>query len=138
MSRALDQLLERLATVPDVADAITLEGHLLRGPQGCIRFVTGGLCLDVEADDVLAIEERGGSDRYAIPVRIVVRRGLAVHGIGSSEPFKGLIGEGRVPFAVRTRKPITRNNAGDRRKEFHLEERRFLEKYGLVPASGNP
>jgi len=132
MSQTLDQLLERLATVADDEGQISLDGHVLRGPSGCVRFVTEGLFLDFDAHDVLNIEKRDESVGYAIPVRMLVRRGVAVHAIGSSEPLKGLIGEGRVPFAVLSREAMKRSRDNRGRKEYEIKARRFLEKYDLT------
>lgn len=138
MSHAIDHLLERLSTVTNDDEAeISMDGHILRGPLGCVRFVSRGLFLDFYSQDVLHINERGETDRYAIPVRIVVRSGVVVHNIGASDPFQGLIGEGCIPFAISTRESteLTLHDINDQRKEYDIKEQRFLEKYGLMPVN---
>jgi len=106
----VEALLDRLARDSDLfgdGSSFTVSGFLLRGEDNAVRLVSGGLCLDLLAEDVLAVEEQplpdGLARSVAIPVRMTLRAGARVLRLCVADMYVPLLFKKRVPFAMRTR-----------------------------------
>ncbi len=132
---AVGALLERL---PDAGEAVderlALSGFLLRSPRGEVRVVTGGLCLTFAAQDVIEAAERSLPDGLeaggAIPVRMSVRRGARLLGVGPADPYQPSLVRSRLPFAMRVRDapPVEVQTP-----RYQALEASFRRRHGLEP-----
>lgn len=112
---------------------IFVEGFLLRGGAASVRLVLGDLSLEIDAADVLAVEELAppdGLDGFAIPVRVHLRRGTRLFGLSGSEAYRPLLYRRRQPFALSTR---SERGAMPESPRFRRLEGRFLRERGIEP-----
>src|SRR4051794_16129618 len=102
-----DQALEGLPAVDNPRDELVLAGFLLRGNVGALRLVSGHLCLELAAEDVLAVEEQpfpeGLGESLAIPVELRLRPGARLLAVSPSDMYASLLIKEREPFALAVR-----------------------------------
>jgi hypothetical protein len=103
---ALDQL-PSVERVHEGAEALVIDGFLLRGGDTSFRLVAGHLCLEFDHADVVETAEHEALDigdlTVAPLVRVSLRRGARLLSVTSSYAFRDLIWRPRRPFALATR-----------------------------------
>jgi hypothetical protein len=107
---------------------VVLAGFLLRGGPDAIRLVTGGLCLDFAAQDVVAVDEQtlpqGVRQGFAIPVRLRLRVGARLLSASRSDVYEQLLVKDREPFAIAARADQTALGDSPRFRELETALRR--------------
>jgi hypothetical protein len=87
-----------------------IEALLVRGADEHVRVVLGPYCLDFEADDVLGFEEVPLPDDVtegsAIAARLTLKPGARLLALGSSDAYREVLWNCRLPFALATRQTV--------------------------------
>jgi hypothetical protein len=113
-------------------EEVVLAGFLLRGGPDAIRLVTGQLCLDFAAEDVVAVDEQplpeGLRPNFAIPVQLRLRAGARLLDASPCDLYEQLLFKERKPFAIAAR--AERTPLGDSPR-FRELERAFKLEIGL-------
>lgn len=109
-------------------EGVALAGFLLRGGEGAVRIVTGSLCLDFAADDVVAIDElplpQGVEPGFAIPVELRLRVGARLLGASPGDLYEELLVKDPRPFAIAARPEPTPLRDSPRFRELEAAFRR--------------
>ena len=102
-----------LQTLPVEADPpaheheFAIDGFLIRGEAGMVRLVTGHLCLDFAAADVIGVEEQELPEDigtgFAIPVRLRLASGARLLKAEPADIYEPLLYKVRQPFAIAVR-----------------------------------
>jgi len=86
---------------------IVVEGLLVRGEGEQVRLILEPYCLDFVADDVLDLVEvplpHGITEGEAIAARVTLRPGASLVGLGSAAPYRTVLWNRDLPFALATR-----------------------------------
>jgi hypothetical protein len=124
-----------LDSLPDAnaeSDGFQLEGVLIRAPKGCVRLVSGHLCLDFDVDDIVEVQTAGASEagilHFGVHVLLRLRAGARLLRACPSDVYKDLIRVRRRPFVMSCR-PIIHILPDTPR--FRDLEKEFLRRYGL-------
>jgi hypothetical protein len=93
----------------DRVDPIIIEALLVTGGCERVRVILGSYYLDVEADDVLDLEEMPLPDGVvpgsAIAARVTLKPGARLQGVGSATAYRDALYRG-LPFALTTRPTV--------------------------------
>lgn len=91
-------------------DPIVIEALLVAGEEESVRVILGPYCLDVDADDVLTLEELplpdGLIEGSAIAGRVTLKPGARLRRLGSADPYRKVLWHQALPFALATRPEI--------------------------------
>jgi len=86
---------------------IVIEALLVRGENDQVRILLGPYCLDVDADDLLNLEElplpSGLNEGNAIAARVTLKPGARLLGIGSADVYRDVLWRREIPFSLATR-----------------------------------
>lgn len=134
-STEIERLFAKLDSGPEVHDrdhGLLFDGYLLRGAEGTVRIIAGGLLLELSVDDILEVIdlERQDSDisGLAVPVRVTAKRGARLLDCTPADEYKPLLERPVEPFAylVRKKHPPMQDAPG-----FRERERAYRLKHGL-------
>ena len=116
------------------ADSLILEGVLLRENPDAVKLLAGGLCVEILAEDLDAIEELHPDfpPDFGIPVRIRLRRPARLLQIGPAWPYASFLKGGRRTFASSSRpwSPMPLRSSHYRELEQEFMRRHGLESEG--------
>ena len=88
-------------------EEVVLAGFLLRSAPDAVRLVTGQLCLDFAAEDVVGVDEQPLPDdvraSFAIPVQLRLRVGARLLNASPCDFYRQLLFKERKPFAITAR-----------------------------------
>jgi hypothetical protein len=91
-------------------DPIIVEALLVKAPGGRVRIILEPYCLELELEDVLALEELPAPasliEGSAIPARVTLKPGARVLRISPAAPYREVLWKRRVPFALATRPTV--------------------------------
>ena len=114
------------------AASVELDAFLLASPSGAPRLLTRRLVLQVDASDVLGIDEQvqPGAEGDVLPVTVMLRRGARVLEIADGGLTAELVSSPCRPVSVAVRPD---RPGGSSRGRFKELEARFLAERGLAP-----
>ncbi len=112
---------------------IELDGFLLRSPLNIVRLIVDKICIEIDATDLLKIEERTHGKKFSedslIPVRAQFRTGAGILDVYPSDIYMKLVPKSSRPFVTCVREGSFRSKSENR---FHALESEFLRKHGLI------
>lgn len=114
-------------------ELVSIEGIMVAGRPGQIRLLVDQAVVDLDEDDVVSASELPSPpdlvEKLAQPVRLDLRRGARLLGIGAAEAYENVIWRRGELFAMRTRREETPWRITESYREL---ERRFFARYGIV------
>ena len=124
-----------MASNSAVKEHFSIEGIMVASHPGQVRLVVDQVVVDLDEGDIVSANELpsppGLEKDVAQPVRLELRRGAQILGIGAAEVYEDVIWERGQLFAMRTR----RGEPSWQISESYTQlERRFFARYGIVAA----
>jgi hypothetical protein len=91
-------------------DPIVIEALLVAGEGESVRVLLGPYCLDVDAGDVMALDELplpdGLIEGSAIAGRLTLKPGARLLRLGAADAYRKVLWRQALPFALATRPEI--------------------------------
>jgi hypothetical protein len=124
-----------MASDSALQELFPIEGILVASRVGQVRLLVDQLVMDLDESDVVSVSELpfppGLEETVAQPVRLELRRGVRLLGVGAAEAYEDVLWKRGHLFAMRTRRGEPTWQIGDGYQQL---ERRFLARYGIVIA----
>ncbi|HEY0512860.1 MAG TPA: hypothetical protein VGH73_13205 [Thermoanaerobaculia bacterium] len=116
-----------------VGKLCSIEGIMVAGHPGQIRLLVDQAVIDLDENDVLSAGElpvpAGLVENLAQPVRLDLRRGARLLGVGATEAYEDVVWQRGELFSMRTRQEAPPWRMSE---SYHELERRFYAGYGIV------
>jgi len=116
-----------------VEDLSSIEGIMVAGHPGQIRLLVDHAVVDIDENDVVSASELPCPpdlmEKLAQPVRLVLRRGARLLGVGGAEVYDNVIWQRGELFAMRTRREEVPWQISESYRQL---ERHFFARYGIV------
>jgi hypothetical protein len=120
---------------PAVEDLSAIEGIMVASYPGQIRLLVDQVVVDFDENDVVSASALPSPpdlvEKLAQPVRLVLRRGARLVGVGAAEVYDNVIWQRGELFAMRTRREETPWQISESYRQL---ERRFFARYGIAMA----
>ena len=121
-----------LLDAPQPYQALIVQGLLVSSSPGQIRMILDGLWMEFAAEDVIDAEELPPPEMLrpsaAVHVRLWLRPGIQLLGVGASEQYRESLFISREPFAIAVRHGEVRIA---RAPKYSALEAKYLDAHGL-------